>query len=73
MHLLRSGTFHIMCTFFKVIWKVSKVFGIEEIILESGMCSSGSLNGVITGKHYNCALNVHPDLQSVSKSNEKTL
>lgn len=33
--------------------------GFEEIILESGICSSGSLNGVMTGKHYNRAMIVH--------------
>jgi hypothetical protein len=27
--------------------------------LEAGICASGSLNGVLTGKHYNRALMVH--------------
>ena len=39
--------------------KALEGFGFEEIILESGMCSSGSLNGVMTGKHYNRAMIVH--------------
>ena len=39
--------------------KVLEGSGFEEIVLESGLCASGSLNGVMSGKHYNRALNVH--------------
>ena len=33
--------------------------GLSEIILESGICASGSLNRVMNGKHFNRALRVH--------------
>jgi len=33
--------------------------GLEEIVLESGICSSGSIDQVLSGKHYNRALRVH--------------
>ena len=36
-----------------------KGFGFEEIIIEAGVCVSGSLDQVICGKHYNRALKVH--------------
>ena len=32
--------------------------GFEDII-EAGVCASGSLQKVMPGKHYNCALRVH--------------
>ncbi|GFO43346.1 hypothetical protein PoB_006985100 [Plakobranchus ocellatus] len=36
--------------------------GFEEIILESGICANGSLQGVMSGKHYNRALRIHATL-----------
>ena len=33
--------------------------GFAEVILESGICSSGSINGVMKGKQYNRAMRVH--------------
>ena len=34
----------------------------EDIIHQSGLCSSGSLNGVISASHYNRCWNVHSHL-----------
>ena len=31
----------------------------NEVLLESGICTSGSINGVMKGKHYNRALRTH--------------
>ena len=33
--------------------------GFAEVILEPGICSSGSINGVMKGKYYNRAMRVH--------------
>ena len=33
--------------------------GLSEIVNESGVCASGSLGKVMSGKHYNRALRVH--------------
>lgn len=33
--------------------------GFEEILIDSGICASGSVGKVIHGKHYNRALRVH--------------
>lgn len=33
--------------------------GFEEIVIESGVCASGSLAKVVSGKHYNRAMRVH--------------
>ena len=56
---IRLGSFHIICAYFNAIGKVVEGSGFEEIVLEAGICASGSLNGVLTGKHYNRALMVH--------------
>lgn len=31
----------------------------EEVLIESGICASGSIAKVMSGKHYNRALRVH--------------
>ena len=56
---IRLGTFHVICAYFKAMGKVLEGSGFEEVVLESGMCASGSINGVMTGKHYNRALKIH--------------
>ena len=33
--------------------------GFNEVILESSICTSSSINGVMKGKHYNRAIRVH--------------
>ena len=33
--------------------------GFEEIFLEAGICASGSLSKVMSGKHYNQAMRVY--------------
>ena len=44
--------------------------GLNEAILESGICTGGSINGVMKEKHYNRALRVH---LSVCEALEKLL
>jgi hypothetical protein len=33
--------------------------GFAEILIESGLCASGSIDQVMSGKHYNRAVRVH--------------
>ena len=33
--------------------------GFEDIVIEAGVCASGYLQKVMSGKHYNRALRVH--------------
>ena len=33
--------------------------GFEEIVIDSGICASGSIEQVMKGKHYNRALRTH--------------
>ena len=57
--IIHLGDFHAMMTFFGTIGCFVKGSGFEEIIFQVGLCSSGSIKGVISGKHYNRAWYVH--------------
>ena len=57
--VLRMGSFHITCTFLAVIGKRFEDSGLRDLLLESGLVGTGSLNGVLGGKHYNRALRIH--------------
>ena len=57
--LIHLGDFHFMKENFGVIGKIIKGSGFEDVIFQAGVCSSGSLNGVLAGSHYNRAWTVH--------------
>ena len=60
--LIHLGDFHTMMTFFGVIGAYVKGSGFEEIVFPAGLCSSGTINGVISGKQYNRCWLVHESL-----------
>ena len=53
------GDFHSFMAFFGVIGKFISGSGFEEIVYQSDLCTSGSLNAVLSGKHYNRCWWVH--------------
>ena len=57
--LIRLGVFHLTCAYMGAVGKSLRGSGLEEIILEAGICASGSIEKVMTGKHYNRALRIH--------------
>lgn len=57
--VLRMGSFHIACVFLAVIGKRFGDSGLADLLLESNLIGSGSLKGVLNGKHYNRAVRVH--------------
>ena len=57
--LIHLGDFHFMKENFGVIGKIVKGSGFEDIIFQAGVCSTASLNRVLTGSHYNRAWTVH--------------
>ena len=57
--VIHLGDFHAMMTFFGVIGRFVEGSGFEDVIFQSGLCSSGSLSGVINGRHYNRCWLVH--------------
>src|SRR6218665_3248178 len=57
--IIHLGAFHIMCSYMGAIGTMMVGSGFEEILIESGMCTSGSIVKVISGKHCNRAMRVH--------------
>ena len=54
--LCRLGQFHSIPVFIKCIFKRYGDAGLNDIITESDIVAGGSLNGVMTGSHYNRAV-----------------
>lgn len=61
-HIVMIGSFHTVCAYLKMVGKKMEGSGFSEILLESGLMSSGSLKGVISGKNYSRAMNCHKAL-----------
>ncbi|KAG1711251.1 hypothetical protein GQR58_002553 [Nymphon striatum] len=57
--VIHLGDFHFMKENFQVIGMLVDSSGFEDVVFQSGICSSGSLNGVINGRQYNRAWFVH--------------
>ena len=51
--IIHLGDFHRLQEFFCVIGKIIQGSGFEEIVYESGLCTSGRLKGVLSGKQNN--------------------
>ena len=49
--IIQLGGFHTMCSYMGCIGKVMTGSGFEDIVLEAGICASGSISKVISGKH----------------------
>ncbi|KAL2091604.1 hypothetical protein ACEWY4_013867 [Coilia grayii] len=58
-HVMLPGTFHLECAFMKMLGKKMKGSGFEDILLEAGLISGGSLAGVMQGKNYDRAIHCH--------------
>ena len=56
---MRIGGFHFLCAYMYAVGKSVRSSGFDEILVESGICASGSLEKVMPGKQYNRALQVH--------------
>ena len=58
-HIVLIGTFHVICAYTKMLGKKMAGSGLEDILLEAGLMSSGSMKGVMTGKNYDRSLHCH--------------
>ena len=56
------GTFHLASAYMKMLGKKMVGSGLSDIFLEANMIGSGSLQGVISGKHYERAMHCHKTL-----------
>ena len=57
--IVRMGFFHTIRSLFGALGSKMKGSGLSEILIESGVWASGSLEKVMSGKHYNRALRTH--------------
>ena len=53
------GTFHTVCAFLAAIGKRFSGAGLEDVLIESGIVATGSVPGVLQGKHSNRAIHPH--------------
>ena len=56
---IRIGSFHTICAFLAAIGKRFGDAGLADVLMESGIVASGSVAGVIEGRHYNRAICTH--------------
>ena len=54
------GAFHVEMAFFKALGKLVTESGGGDILTETGVLAPGSLNGFLTGKHFNRCKRIHP-------------
>ena len=57
--ILHLGDFHYMEELFGIVGTLVKASGFEDIIFQAGVSSTGGLNGVLAGSHYNRCWTVH--------------
>ena len=60
--IIHVGDFHCFIAFFGVVGKFIVGSGFAEIVHQSGLCTSGSLKMLLSGKHYNRCWWVHETL-----------
>lgn len=57
--VIRMGAFHTICAFMAAIGKRFGDAGLSDVLIESGIVASGSVSGVLEGRHYNRAVRTH--------------
>ena len=57
--VVRIGSFHTICAFLAAIDKRFGDASLADVLVESGIVGSGSVAGVIEGRHYNRAVRTH--------------
>ncbi|MCG7882443.1 MAG: hypothetical protein JAY96_12745 [Candidatus Thiodiazotropha endolucinida] len=58
-HIVMIGTFHLVCAYLKMLGKKMAGSGLSDVMLEAGLIGTGSIQGVLTGKHYERAMHCH--------------
>lgn len=57
---IQMGDFHTMMAFFHAVGKFIEGCGLSEILIDADVLAGGSVNGFITGKHFNRCKRIHP-------------
>ena len=58
-HIILTGTFHLACAYLKMIGKKMQGSGLSDVLIETGLIGSGSVQGVMSGRHYERAMHCH--------------
>lgn len=58
-HIVLIGTFHLTCAYLKMVGKKMAGSGLADVFLEAGLIGTGSIQGVLTGRHYEKAMHCH--------------
>ena len=61
--IIHLGDIHFMKEAFAVLGMLIKGSGFEDIAFQSGISTTGSLNGAIAGTHYSRCWKIHQHLQ----------
>jgi len=56
--IMNFGPFHTMCSYMGSIGRMRTGSGLEDILIQFGLCAIGSIDQVMPGKHYNRAVRV---------------
>ncbi|KAL8580465.1 hypothetical protein ACOMHN_001234 [Nucella lapillus] len=59
LNIVETRMFHFLCSYMAALGKLVRGSGLGDVIVQSGICASGSIEAVLAGKHYNRALRVH--------------
>lgn len=62
---IHFGAFHIQMAYFKAVGKYIDNCGISNILIDSKLLASGSLNRFLTGKHFNRCKRIRPMISLV--------
>lgn len=65
--VIRMGAFHITCAYLAAIGKRFGDAGLSDVLIESGVVATGSVAGVLEGRHYNRAVRLHKVIKHVNK------
>ena len=57
--IIHLGAFHTLSSYLGALGKRLRGSGFTEVVIESGICASGSIEQVLSGKHYNRSMRVH--------------
>ena len=62
--IVRMGGFHIAMNFLSAVGFFMKETGIEDILVESGVCQAGTVNKILNGKDYYAMVHAHTIVES---------
>ena len=57
--IVKMGGFHLTCTHMGALGNMMRCSGLEEILIESGICAGGSMEKSFDWQHYDRNLRIH--------------